>query len=121
MFNNDRDIAKSVLIKTSEFNQQVIINGVAQNIPYSLCSLNCPVCNTILFQFKQGMSRLDVLKLLNSNNNEVNKFKESISYCPHCGQKLDYVFDVVDGITEDKFSEDMFSEDNQNIHTDKMN
>ena len=73
------------LVSVSVPVQTIIINGERQEILGEAYVLICPKCRAILYQFQPGISAAEILKSLNTDDeNELGKYM----YCKACGQKL---------------------------------
>ena len=86
--------------------QQMIINGqvaVVSGQPYS--TFVCPTCGRILFQLQYEIPATQLAEAVSSLMPDF----RNISFCPSCGEKLDYdICSVIDGIVlEDKSYESM--------------
>lgn len=67
--------------------QQVIINGVPQNVMSKGFVIACPHCGRVIYQFPVGVSEIDALKAKQEGKDELLKIA---TYCPSCGTKLYY-------------------------------
>lgn len=62
---------------------QEIINNEVHEITMPAPCLICPTCNTVLQQFNPGTPEVEIIKALNTDDE--NLVKQHI-YCNHCGQ-----------------------------------
>lgn len=65
--------------------QQVVVNGVEQNVMGEAIALVCPVCGQIIQQFQPGISMGEVFKSLYTDDEESLK---AYIHCVKCGQKV---------------------------------
>ena len=65
--------------------QQMIINGQEEIVYDTAAALVCPKCRAVIQQFQLGVSDIDILKAINSDDPEI--LSKTI-YCSKCGQKL---------------------------------
>ena len=65
--------------------QKIIINGQEQVILGEACALICPKCRTILQQFQPGVTEVEILKSIDT---EDEKLLHNTLHCRNCGQKL---------------------------------
>lgn len=75
-------------VKLSTFKvqtQTIIINNEPQVIEENVVCLVCPVCGAVIQQFQPGISKIEVLKSLNTDDD---KKLNLHMFCSHCGQKL---------------------------------
>ena len=77
----DRDIARLAEIQT--ISQTVNINGQVAQLDQ--CILVCPSCKMHLQEYNLGVSKLDIIKEFQTDN----EYKLSTyMYCQKCGQKI---------------------------------
>lgn len=70
--------------------QTVSVNGVEQVLQYTIQKfICCPSCNKTLFNLGNIPKNL-------YNEIDSDELYNKIKYCPHCGQKLSYDFDIID-------------------------
>lgn len=90
----DRDIAELVDYQTVVLNtEQVIVNGMMHVIEHKATALLCPNCRSTIINF-QDMPEVYIRQTL---NRDAAHLYEQASYCPHCGQKLRYESEVIEG------------------------
>lgn len=65
--------------------QKVIVNGQEQVIEGKVYAIVCPKCKTILQQFQPGISKSDIIKSLETEDE--NLLNRNI-FCMGCGQSL---------------------------------
>ena len=92
---DDKDLPKRVVLNEATTLQRYVINGVPMDYKDTHFVFNCPTCSYQLFEFNRGLSLSQLLSSINEASSQ--KLKETISHCPHCGQALDYVFDIIEG------------------------
>lgn len=73
--------------------QQVIVNGVPQNVMAKGYAIVCPKCGRVLYQFSRGISQIDAFKAMNEGREELLKIA---TYCPTCGTKLFYGGEIIE-------------------------
>lgn len=100
---NEKEISKTVRIKSMDNpNQRVVING--EEFQSKTFVLHCPSCGRVVHFFDNpGVTIVDVIKTCNEGKD---KLLDIVTYCPKCGQKLNYdvwVFDV--NVTETPIQE----------------
>lgn len=84
----EKDLSKCVKIKeVKQCVQRVVINGVEQSVNNGVFVICCPNCGRLITQLNQIPTIAIAHKFVSDNHNEL--LKET-SYCPSCGQKLDY-------------------------------
>jgi len=84
----DYTIPKLAKIKEVDVvTQQVVINGIPQNITQKGYVVACPDCGRVIYQFPIGISEVEVYKAKNQGREELLKIA---TYCPTCGTKLYY-------------------------------
>lgn len=95
----DRDISQHILVKEEIIKQpQVVVNGVPQQeveMPQTI--LVCPNCGRVIQAFQVGVPKIEIIKAITQDANFINQMNDVNAYCPKCGQKLDYTFDIVEG------------------------
>jgi len=90
-----KEIAKRVSVATMENpGQRVLINGVESNFKQYV--LHCSECGRVVYSFDNPALHIsDVIKVANDN---MKQLLDIATYCPKCGQKLDYALPgIVDG------------------------
>ena len=65
--------------------QNIMVNGQEQTIYGEAYCLACPVCNSVVWQFQTGVSAIDIVKSLCTDNEE--EYNKAV-FCRTCGQKL---------------------------------
>lgn len=81
------EIAKCITIDIVEDNrQQIIVDGIPQIARVAIGK--CPACDKVLMNFGSGI--IDLYSTLKFCNDNQEGLKNQMSYCVHCGQKLDY-------------------------------
>ena len=89
--NKDRNLPKQVrMIEAKVVTQQVIINGVMQNVEEDVYALACPDCGRVIFKFPLGVDYGMASRALIGKKD----IAEGIAkYCPNCGRRLAYQCD----------------------------
>ena len=89
------EIAQQVKLREIELGTQTfIINGQQRQITNKAQCLVCPNCNKHFYQFEQqNMSYLEAYQTVVANKAT---FETEFKYCPVCGQKLEFTFDIID-------------------------
>lgn len=95
---NHKEISQVVGITAMENpNQSVMVNG--QVIMGKSFVLHCPICGRVVYSFDQpGITIAQVLQACKDNKA---KLLDIATYCSHCGQKLNYDADVIEGQFEE--------------------
>lgn len=90
---NERDFSKCIKFKEVEQpTQTVVINGVPQEIKSKVLVAHCPKCDRVILNFG-NIPEVEAIKLCVEHYEEILK---QTTYCPCCGQKLDYPNLIVD-------------------------
>ena len=84
-------LSENVRILKVEAPGKIIVNG--QVIKQEMTVLCCPHCNKILQQLEKVLTPGETLEYI-SRNKET--FQNELAYCPKCGTKLAYDFDIID-------------------------
>ncbi len=85
-----KEISKLVSISTITTDGQMVINGQVQQQMSTV--LRCPVCHNTVYDFGQEIPGVTVRQIV---TRDAEKLYAIARYCPQCGQKLRYEFDVV--------------------------
>lgn len=92
---DDFEISKIVkLVPIKEAIQSVIINGVKQDITQVCFTICCPECGRAIYKFPPDEDKLTCVTMIMQNKEDLTKH---FQYCPECGQKLNYNFDIFKG------------------------
>ena len=84
------------LVSLSKEVATMIINGIpAQTQTVTNCAVVCPVCNKTIYEFPQGVDRLEAIKILTREDAQT-ALNMIARYCPGCGQKLTYRREIID-------------------------
>ncbi len=89
-----QEFSQVVKLVTKEIvTQQVIINGVPQEITQPTICVVCPTCGKVFFNFQPGIPELDCYRAIAQDRDKLN---DGMPYCSNCGQKLSWNFDIFD-------------------------
>ncbi len=75
---------KSIAIKYSVQQQQIVINGVPHVQEIKSPYVVCPYCDKIIAQLPQNLADIDMISICQQ------QLEGNINYCNNCGQKLKY-------------------------------
>jgi len=88
------DLSIQAIIKETEVPvQEIIVNNERKTVNAKVYSLCCSKCGRIIYSFNQGGKYVDVYLSLIDAKEDLNKH---FSYCPECGSKLRFDFDIFD-------------------------
>ena len=73
--------------------QHIIINGQEQVLEQKTTVLKCPSCGEILMNLGEAIPDAYIRRIL---NHDKERLYAQMSYCPHCGQKLQYEAEIID-------------------------
>lgn len=86
MNNWEKEIPQLVEVKTKQVPvQRMVINGQEQVINGEVCVLCCPRCGDVIQSFQPGVTEVEILKALCTDDEEA--LKKTL-WCSKCGQKL---------------------------------
>lgn len=95
---NEKELSRTVGVQVMiDQSRVVIVDG--ETIVAKSYVLHCPSCGRVVQVFNnQGVSLADVVNICQTNKEEL---LNNFTYCPKCGQKLNYDVGIMDATYEE--------------------